>query len=65
MQWIINNAHWIFEGIGGIILTLLVGLFTKRQLDKKTSQKIKSGKNSTNVQGGGNVTVTIGGKKND
>lgn len=62
MKWIIENADWMFSGIGVTILGALGGLFVKKKLDNKNSQTINSGNNSTNIQGGENVSVNIGGK---
>lgn len=62
MNWIIENADWMFSGIGVAILGALVGLFVKKKLNDKNSQTINAGNNSTNIQGGENVSVNIGGK---
>lgn len=65
LKWIIENADWIFDGIGVTILVALGGLFVKKKLDNPSTQNIKTGNNSTNIQGGKDVNVTIGGKDND
>ena len=57
-----ENADWMFSGIGVTILSALTGLFVKKKLDNRNSQTINSGNNSTNIQGGENVNVNIGGK---
>lgn len=62
LKWIMENADWLFSGLGVTILTALGGIFVKKKLDNKNSQTINSGNNSTNIQGGGNVNVNIGGK---
>ncbi|NRT90080.1 hypothetical protein [Clostridium beijerinckii] len=62
MKWIIENADWIFSGIGVTIILIIGGLFFKKKLDSKNVQTINSGNNSTNIQGGKNVNVNIGGK---
>jgi nucleoside-specific outer membrane channel protein Tsx len=64
-EWITENK--VFSGIGGTILTLGAGyiayLFKNRVKDKNDStQSIYSGANSTNIQGGNDVNVTIGDK---
>lgn len=58
MKWIIENVKWIFSGIGVAILSVLIGLFYKSKTNKSITQSIKSGNNSTNIQGGKNVTMT-------
>ena len=60
MQWIIDNKDWIFSGIGIVILSFVIRLFIKKQANIKQSQK--SGKNSTNYQAGGDMTI---GKSDD
>lgn len=61
MNWIINNAEWIFSGIGVSILGIILGFFIKKNKENK-NQNITSGKNCTNIQGGKDVNVNIGGK---
>ncbi|MEK3821359.1 hypothetical protein MKY20_20000 [Cytobacillus sp. FSL W8-0315] len=63
MSWIVENREWIFSGIGVSVFGIL-GYLIKRKTNKdKTSQTITSGDNSHNIQGGNDVTVTIGDKK--
>lgn len=64
LNWISDNK--VFSGIGGVILTLLVGFIgnsIKKNKDKsKPNQSITAGDNSNNIQGGKDVKVTIGDK---
>lgn len=60
LKWIIDNMEWLFSGIGVTLLVAIMGFFIKKK-NNTPSQKIKSGKNSTNVQGGGDVKVVFGG----
>lgn len=60
MEWIISNKDWIFSGAGIFIISLIIGLFTKKAISRKQIQK--SGKNSTNYQAGKKITI---GKDND
>lgn len=60
MEWIITNKDWIFSGAGVFIISLIIGLFSKKAISRKQIQK--SGKNSTNYQAGENITI---GKDND
>ncbi|MCR1952885.1 hypothetical protein NSA50_17935 [Clostridium sp. DSM 100503] len=62
MKWIIENADWIFDGIGVTILVGVAGLFIKKKVDSKNIQTINSGNNSTNIQGGKDININIGGK---
>jgi hypothetical protein len=56
MDWI----QWVFSGIGVTALTIIGGLLFKKKSQEKNYQNIISGNNSTNVQGGNDVKVTIG-----
>ncbi len=62
LKWIIENADWIFDGIGVTILVGVAGLFIKKKVDSKNIQTINSGNNSTNIQGGKDININIGGK---
>ncbi|HEY8889059.1 MAG TPA: hypothetical protein VIM70_02205 [Clostridium sp.] len=65
MKWILENANWIFSGIGVLVVSVVVGLFFKNKANRNITQSIKSGDNSINAQGVKNVTVTIGKKTNE
>lgn len=57
MNWIIKNKEWLFSGIGVALVSWIVTLFFPKKLAKKTiRQTQKSGKNSTNVQVGENLS---------
>lgn len=57
-----ENKEWLFSGLGISVLGI-VGYFLKRNKGKdKSNQTITSGNDSTNIQGGNNVKVKIGGK---
>jgi len=60
-EWISNNYTWVFSGIGIFILSGIITFF-KRKGNNTIKQKQRSGKNSTNIQAGGNVEFT---QKND
>lgn len=65
MDWLLE--HKVLSGIGGTILTISAGIiayiFRKKGDKSQPSQSITSGENSTNIQGGNDVKVTIGDKK--
>ncbi|MBM7835700.1 hypothetical protein [Clostridium sardiniense] len=65
MKWIIENKEWLFSGIGVTILVAIIGIFIKKRVDGKIVQTINSGNNSTNIQGGENVNIKIGGQDDD
>lgn len=60
MNWIVENKEWLFSGVLIAVPLALSGLFLS---NKNNKQVQKSGKNSTNIQAGGNIN--IGDKKND
>ena len=48
MDWILNQIPWVFSGIGVAIISYFI-------LKAKSSQTIKTGKNTKNRQEGGKV----------
>lgn len=61
MDWV----EWVFSGVGVTAITLVIGIIFKKKKNENAKQSIKSGDKSTNIQGGNNVKVTIGGKQNE
>lgn len=51
-DWIGTNAYWIFDGIGVIAITGILGVFFKKKKNKEKNISIvqKGGKNSVNIQ---------------
>lgn len=60
MQWIIDNKEWLFSGAGIFLMSIIIGLFVKKQSSSKQVQK--SGDKSTNYQAGGDINIE---KKDD
>lgn len=62
LEWITENQ--VFSGIAGVALTIIatvIGYYiNKKKNDSLPNQSITSGNNSTNIQGGNDVNVTIG-----
>ena len=54
LQWIIDNKEWLFSGCGLMILGVLGRLLFKR-FGSSSSQSIKTGAHSKNIQVGGNI----------
>lgn len=51
-DWIEKNAYWIFDGIGVIVITKILGVVFKKRKDKGKNISIvqKGEKNSINIQ---------------
>ncbi|MDY4236780.1 MAG: hypothetical protein SOX86_02085 [Bacilli bacterium] len=51
-DWIWENAYWIFDGIGVIAITGILGVIFKKRKNKEKNISIvqKGGKNSVNIQ---------------
>ena len=65
MNWLIENREWVFSGAGIAIIGAVGGLFWRSNAKKTSHQVIKAGDNSNNIQSNGNVTFSIGEKKDD
>ena len=60
MDWIIENKNWLFSGIAIAVPLAIVGWILSTRGNKQVQ---KGGKNSTNIQVGGNFK--IGGEKDN
>lgn len=66
MNWVVENAEWLFSGVAVAIPIAIVGwIYSSRE----SKQVQKGGENSTNIQVGGDLNVgaglKIGGKGDD
>lgn len=58
MKWIVDNYLVLISGIAvPAIYGLITKLFFRKDEIKQIKQKQKSGKNSTNIQTGGNIEI--------
>jgi hypothetical protein len=65
LQWLIDNKEWVFSGIGIPICVWIITLIVKKKNAPKipvSGQSQTSGNHSTNIQGGNDVTVSMGEK---
>jgi hypothetical protein len=62
MKWIMDNYLVLISGIAVPAIYGIGKLFLKKDDTKQIKQQQKSGKNSTNIQAGGNVEIN---KKDD
>lgn len=61
VAWVIDNKQWLFSGAGLVVVAWMGRLIFKKRYASST-QTIRSGDSSTNVQAGRDVS--IGTKKN-
>ena len=54
MEWIIENKEWLFSGIAIALPLSIVGRIISNRGDKQVQ---KGGKNSTNIQVGGDFKI--------
>ena len=54
MEWIIENKEWLFSGIAIALPLSIVGWIISNRGDKQVH---KGGKNSTNIQVGGDFKI--------
>lgn len=61
MEWINANKEWLFSGILVSVPLALIGwLVAARSIKKKNQQRQRSGKNSINLQAGGDIKISGG-----
>jgi len=63
-QWILDNWKWLFSGAGLVLLAWIGRLFFRRK-SGDPSQKIRSGKDSLNVQVGQDMHIGSEVTRND
>lgn len=56
VAWVIDNRAWLFSGVGAVILAWVGRLLFKKNYASST-QTIRSGDSSTNVQAGRDVNI--------
>lgn len=57
MEWINENKEWIFSGIGAVVIGVVIRAILERKKSKRLTQNQKSGRNSTNIQAGGDIKL--------
>ena len=58
LDWVWRNKEWVFSGIGVAVVLGIIGWIR----GKSGGQVQRSGKNSTNIQAGGDIKIG-GGKR--
>jgi len=62
--WVVSNKEWLFSGIGVMVFTLIAQVIFKKT-NASSTQTIRSGDGSTNVQGGRDVNIGTRKENND
>lgn len=55
-EWIIDNREWVFSGFGVTISLCILGAVFRK---KASAMSQKSGKNSVNIQAGGDISYKV------
>jgi len=56
VAWVVDNKKWLFSGVGVVVVGWVVRLIFKKTYASST-QTIRSGDGSTNVQAGRDINV--------
>ncbi len=59
VDWLIANKEWVFSGVGVVIVVSIVGFIFRHKKNASVEQHQVSGKNSINVQGAGNINLSL------
>jgi hypothetical protein len=59
IKWVVDNKEWLFSGVG-IVVVLWIGRAIFKVRQAKSSQKIRSGNNSINMQAGRDIKIKGG-----
>lgn len=62
--WVISNKDWLFSGIGVVVFTWVVQVIFKKT-NTSSTQTIRAGNDSTNVQAGRDVSMGTSKNLND
>jgi len=66
MEWLNANKEWLFSGILVAIPIALIGWFVGAKVNKpKDGQRQSSGRDSINLQAGGDLKIEGGVKKSE
>lgn len=62
MNWIIQNKHWLFDGVLVAVPLAILGWFFTKSIIKNKIQKQRGGKGSTNIQVGRDFKINKRGR---
>ena len=63
--WVIDNKEWLFSGVGLVVVAWVGRLIFKKKTYASSTQTIRSGDSSTNVQAGRDVNIATKKMGND
>ncbi|MDV6345586.1 hypothetical protein [Nitrosomonas sp. Is37] len=64
LSWIIAEKQWLFSGVGLVVLTGIIRVIYKGR-QAASSQNIRSGNNSMNIQAGRDIKINSKPKRNN
>lgn len=64
LTWCLNNKQWLLSGIGTVTIVAIIRFIVNNR-QSTSSQIIRSGNNSTNIQAGSNIHLATNVKEND
>ena len=64
MSWVFDNKEWLFSGVGIVVFGGLIRLLMKKN-SSSSSQNIRSGENSINLQAGRDLDIDSRNMRND
>lgn len=64
VAWVIDNKEWLFSGVG-LVVVAWVGRLIFRRTYASSTQTVRSGDSSTNVQAGRDVNIATKKMGND
>ena len=65
IKWVVENKEWLFSGAGWGLLGVIVSWIGYVVFKRRPSQKIRSGKNSVNIQAGRDIQMKSESKRNN
>jgi hypothetical protein len=58
INWVDANHQWVFSGVGVAVVGAVWNFFRRKSTNARTTS-LKSGRNSTNLNAGGNITLNV------
>jgi len=65
ITWVIDNKEWLFSGVGLLVVAWVVRHIFKKKTYASSTQTIRSGDSSTNIQAGRDAKIVTKKMEND